>query len=145
MNLNRSFVPAAMPKNDKEWRVIDAAGKTMGRLATEIATLIRGKHTPMYSPHVDTGVAVVVINAEKIYLTGNKRTDKWYHIYTGYRGNDKQVTVKEMMQKDPAFVLEHAIKGMMRKNRLERQLFDKFVKVYAGSHHPHIAQVNSPA
>lgn len=127
---------------EKDWRVVDADGQTLGRLASGIATVLRGKHKPTYSPHLDMGDNVVVVNAEKIKVTGKKLTDKIYYRHTGYMGGLKQQTLKELMAKNPNRVIELAVRGMLPKNRLGRQLL-RHLKVYAGPDHPHVAQVNA--
>ncbi|VAW35996.1 LSU ribosomal protein L13p (L13Ae) [hydrothermal vent metagenome] len=123
----------------REWFVIDAENVILGRMATEIAKLLRGKHKPEYTPHVDTGDYVVVINAEKIAVTGNKMKDKIYYKHTGYIGNLKSITLEKQLQKHPEVVVETAVKGMLPKNSLGRTMYRK-LKVYAGSQHPHEAQ-----
>ena len=125
---------------EKKWNVIDAEGKVLGRLATEIADQLRGKNMPTFTPHADSGDYVVVVNAEKIVLTGNKMRDKIYSRYTGWMGGLKEQTATEVMKKNPTFIIHTAVKGMLPKNKLSRQLIKK-LKVYAGSEHPHIAQV----
>lgn len=123
----------------RSWLLVDADGKTLGRLASEIAHRLRGKHKPEYTPHVDTGDYIVVINAEKIHVTGNKMQDKFYHHHTGYIGNMKSISLGKQLQKAPERVIEIAVKGMMPKNSLGRAMFKK-LKVYAGSEHQHTAQ-----
>ena len=127
----------------RDWYIIDATGKTLGRLAAEIAKRLRGKHKPEYTPHVDTGDYIVVINAEKVHATGNKMTDKFYHHHTGYPGGIKSVQLKDQLIKHPTRVIEHAVKGMMPKNPLGRAMFRK-LKVYAGTEHKHTAQQPKP-
>lgn len=124
---------------ERKWYLVDATDKTLGRLATEVATLLRGKHKPEYTPHVDTGDFVVVINAEKIKLTGNKLNDKVYYRHSGYTGGLKATTAGEMLQKHPIRLIEFAVKGMLPKTSLGRKQGMK-LKVYAGSEHPHEAQ-----
>ncbi|WP_395374982.1 50S ribosomal protein L13 [Marinicella sp. W31] len=124
---------------NRSWFVIDAEGKTLGRMATEIARRLRGKHKPEFTPHVDTGDYVVVVNAEKVAVTGNKLNQKIYHKHTGYIGNLKSTPLKDMLIKHPERVIEIAVKGMLPKNSLGRQMYRK-LKVYAGSEHPHAAQ-----
>jgi large subunit ribosomal protein L13 len=124
---------------ERKWLVVDAEGKTLGRLASEVATLLRGKHKPTFTPHVDTGDHVIIINAEKIELTGNKLKDKIYYRHSGYTGGLKQRTALEMRTKFPTKMLELAIKGMLPKGPLGRQIFRK-LNVYAGAEHPHAAQ-----
>lgn len=123
----------------KKWFLVDAEGKTLGRLSTEIARLLRGKHKPEFTPHMDTGDYVIVVNAEKIKLSGNKLTQKQYMRYTGYPGGERFNTPAERLENKPTFVLEHAIKGMLPKNKLGRKLFTN-LHVYAGPVHPHSAQ-----
>ena len=122
-----------------DWYLVDATDKTLGRLASEIAKRLKGKHKPVYTPHVDTGDCIVVINAEKVRITGNKLNNKMYHRYTGYVGNLKSVNLGEMLDKHPERVLEDAVKGMLPKNPLGRAMFRK-LKVYAGPEHKHSAQ-----
>ncbi|MBE1553088.1 50S ribosomal protein L13 [Sporosarcina limicola] len=124
---------------EREWFVVDAEGKTLGRLATEVASLLRGKHKPTFTPHVDTGDHVIIINAEKIELTGNKLKDKIYYRHSGYTGGIKQRTALEMRTNFPTKMLELAVKGMLPKGPLGRQTFKK-LHVYAGAEHPHEAQ-----
>lgn len=123
----------------RDWYLIDADGKTLGRLATEVARRLRGKHKPIYTPHVDTGDYIVIINAEKIHTTGNKLEKKVYHHHTGYIGNLKSETLKERLERHPERAIEAAVKGMLPKNSLGRAMFKK-MKVFAGSEHPHTAQ-----
>ena len=123
----------------REWFVVDAAGQTLGRLATEIATRLRGKHKPEYTPHVDTGDYIVVINAEKVNVTGKKTTDKIYHSHTGYPGGLKSISFEKLIDKAPERVIQGAVKGMLPRNPLGRAMFKK-LKVYAGNEHPHAAQ-----
>ncbi len=124
---------------ERKWYVVDATNKTLGRMCTQIATILRGKHKPSYTPHVDTGDHVIVINAEKVRLTGNKFEDKVYLRYSGYPGGQKERTVREMMDKTPFKVVEKSVKGMLPKNRLGRKMFSK-LHVYVGAEHPHEAQ-----
>ena len=123
----------------RDWYVVDATDKTLGRLASELATRLRGKHKPVFTPHVDTGDYLVVINAEKVATTGRKLTDKQYHRFTGYIGNLKTTSLRDMLAKHPERVLEIAVKGMLPKTPLGRAMFKK-LKVYKGSEHPHAAQ-----
>ncbi len=123
----------------REWYVVDAADKTLGRLSTEIARRLRGKHKPEYTPHVDTGDYIVVINAEKVRVTGNKMKDKMYHHHTGYIGNLKSISLEKLLAKAPEQVIETAVKGMLPKGPLGRAMYRK-LKVYAGSEHKHEAQ-----
>jgi large subunit ribosomal protein L13 len=123
----------------RDWYVVDASGKTLGRLCTELARRLRGKHKPVYTPHVDTGDYLVVINAEKIIVTGNKLADKKYHRFTGYIGNLKTETLGQALERHPERVIETGVKGMLPKNPLGRAMYRK-LKVYKGSEHPHTAQ-----
>lgn len=123
----------------RDWYLIDATDKSLGRLASEIAKRLKGKHKPIYTPHVDTGDCIVVINAEKIRVTGNKLNDKMYHRYTGYVGNLKSMNLREMLTKHPERVIETAVKGMLPKNPLGRAMFRK-LRVYKGPEHKHAAQ-----
>ncbi len=124
---------------ERKWYVVDASDKIVGRLATKIATILRGKHKSVYTPHVDTGDFVVVVNAEKIKFTGNKLDQKMYYRHTGYIGGLKERTAKEMLEKNPEEIIRHAVKGMLPKGRLGRKLLKK-LKIYRGSNHPHEAQ-----
>lgn len=123
----------------KEWVVVDATEAPLGRLASEVAKMLRGKHKPNFTPHVDCGDNVIVINAEKVKMTGKKWTDRVYFSHSGYPGGQKETTPAEMFAKDPTRLVEHAIKGMLPKNRLGRELF-RNLNVYVGSEHPHGAQ-----
>lgn len=127
---------------EKLWHVVDADGQTLGRLATQAANMLMGKHKPTYSRHLDMGDYVVVVNAEKIRVTGNKLKDKKYYRHTGYMGGIKETTLGVMLQRRPRRVLELAVRGMLPRNRLGRQLY-RHLKVYAGPDHPHEAQVNA--
>lgn len=124
---------------EHKWYVIDAEGKTLGKLASEATSILRGKKKPIYTPHVDCGDYVIVVNAEKVHVTGKKETDKIYKSYSGYPGGLKEITLGEMREKKPEEIIRHAIKGMMPKGKLGRQMYKK-LKVYAGSEHPHAAQ-----
>lgn len=124
---------------DRKWFVVDAEGQTLGRMCTQIATVLKGKHKPSYTPHVDTGDNVIVINADKIRLTGNKLDQKTYLSYSMYPGGQKSITAKELMVKKPFAVVERAVKGMLPKNKLGRAMYKKLF-VYAGAEHPHAAQ-----
>ena len=132
-------VSAKKESISREWYVVDATDKTLGRLSTAIANRLRGKHKPEYTPHVDTGDYIVVVNAEKVRVTGNKTTDKIYHHHTGYPGGIKSITFDKLIDKAPEQVIEKAVKGMMPKNKLSRSMLSK-LKIYAGSAHPHSAQ-----
>lgn len=124
---------------EREWVLIDATGLTLGRLSTQIAEILRGKRKPVYTPHVDVGDFVVVINADKVAVTGNKRADKQYHRHSGYPGGLKTRTLEEMLDRRPEEVIRKAVKGMLPKSRLARKQLTK-LKVYAGADHPHAAQ-----
>lgn len=126
-------------KVKRDWFIVDADNKVLGRLAAAIAHRLRGKHKPEFTPHVDTGDYIVVINAEKIALTGNKVNDKKYYHHTGYPGGIKETSFKEMIEKHPTRVIETAVKGMLPHNKLGRAMFSK-LKVYAGKQHKHHAQ-----
>ena len=123
----------------REWLLVDATDMTLGRLASEVAQILRGKNKPTYTPHIDTGDFVVVVNAEKIKITGAKATDKVYYRHTGYVGHLKSETFTEAMEKHPTRVIEHAVRGMLPKGTLGTQMYKK-LKVYAGPEHPHAAQ-----
>ncbi len=127
----------------RDWLLIDADGKTLGRLASEVAKRLRGKHKPEYTPHVDTGDYIVIVNAEKIRVTGNKMKDKMYYHHTGYIGNLKSASLREMIERRPEKVIELAVKGMLPKNPLGRAMFKK-LKVFAGPNHKHEAQQPQP-
>lgn len=124
---------------DHKWYVVDARNEILGRLATRVAHVLRGKHKPIFAPHVDVGDFVIVINAQKIRVTGKKAQQKRYTRYSGYPGGLKETIYEKMIEKHPERILEHAIKGMLPKNRLGRQMFKK-LKIYAGDQHPHAAQ-----
>lgn len=123
----------------RDWYLLDATDKTLGRLASEVALRLRGKHKPEFTPHVDTGDYIVVINAEKIRVTGNKLKDKRYYSHSGVPGNLKEITLEKLLAKKPEKVIETAVKGMLPKNPLGRDMYRK-LKVYAGAEHPHTAQ-----
>jgi large subunit ribosomal protein L13 len=127
----------------RDWYVVDATNKTLGRLSTEIARRLRGKHKPEYTPHVDTGDYIIVVNAEKIRVTGNKMKDKMYHRYTGYIGNLKSEPLEKLMQKAPERALQYAVKGMLPHNPLGRKMLSK-LRVFAGPEHKHEAQQPIP-
>ncbi len=131
-----SAKPSEVQRN---WYVIDASGKILGRLSTEIANLLRGKHKPEYTPHVDTGDYVIVLNAAKVRTTGRKEEKKFYYHTTGYVGNTKSVVLNKLLKTAPERVLQIAVKGMLPKNSLGRSMFYK-LKVYSGPNHPHVAQ-----
>ena len=124
---------------ERKWYVVDAEGKTLGRLASEVANVLRGKNKPIYTPHIDTGDYVIVVNAEKIKVTGKKLDQKIYYHHSEYVGGMKEATLKEMMNKKPEFVITHAVKGMLPKGPLGRQMLTK-LHVYAGPEHKHAAQ-----
>ena len=128
---------------ERQWHVIDASNVVLGRLASQAATLLRGKHKPVFAPHVDTGDFVIIVNASKVALTGNKRSTKVAYRHSGYPGGLKKVTYRELLEKRPERAVELAVKGMLPHNRLGRQLIKK-LKVYAGPEHPHAAQKPVP-
>ena len=134
----KSYMPSASTI-ERKWYVVDAEGQTLGRLASEVAKVLRGKNKPTYTPHIDTGDYVIVINAEKIKVSGNKLNDKLYYRHTGYVGGLKSMNLKEALQKNPVFVVEHAVKGMLPKGPLGRQMYKKLF-VYAGPEHKQQAQ-----
>jgi len=135
---------SAKPETVKrDWFVIDAENKVLGRLATEVARRLRGKHKPEYTPHVDTGDYIVIINADKVAVTGNKEKDKMYHAHTGYPGGLKSMTLEKLRIKAPERIIEKAVKGMLPRNPLGRAMFSK-LKVFAGSEHAHTAQQPQP-
>lgn len=127
----------------RKWHIIDADGEIVGRMCTTVANLLRGKHKPSYTPHVDTGDFVIIVNAEKVRFTGEKWDKKEYQRYSGYPGGQKSRTAKEALEKKPHFIVENAVRGMLPKNRLGRQMFKKMF-VYAGGEHPHAAQKPEP-
>ena len=127
----------------RDWYIVDASGKTLGRLATEVARRLRGKHKPEYTPHVDTGDYIVVVNAEKIQVTGKKAKDKMYHHHTGFIGNLKSISFEKLLVRKPEKIIETAVKGMLPKNPLGRAMYRK-LKVYAGPQHDHAAQQPKP-
>jgi large subunit ribosomal protein L13 len=124
---------------DKKWYVVDAAGKVLGRLSNDIARILQGKHKPQYTPHADTGDYVVIINAEKVYISGKKADLKVYRHHSGYIGGLKEIPYKKMRDEKPEEIIKMAVKGMMPKTKLGRKMLDK-LKVYAGTEHPHVAQ-----
>jgi len=136
--LGKTFV-AKPSDRQRDWYVVDANGKTLGRLSTQIAEVLRGKRKPTYTPHIDTGDFVIVVNAEKVAVTGNKRAAKLYHRHSGYPGGLRTRTFEEMITRRPEEIIRLAVKGMMPRNRLARKQLTK-LKVYAGPEHPHIAQ-----
>jgi large subunit ribosomal protein L13 len=134
---------ATPESRQRDWYLVDAEGKTLGRLATQIADTLRGKRKPEYTPHVDTGDFVIVVNAAKVEVTGNKRADKVYYRHTGYPGGIRSRTLAEMLQRQPEEVIRKAVKGMLPRNRLARRQLTK-LKIYAGPEHPHKAQQPKP-
>jgi large subunit ribosomal protein L13 len=135
--------PADTQKDSKKWYLVDAEGKTLGRLATVVADTLRGKRKPTFTPHVDTGDFVIVVNAEKVHVTGRKAEQKEYDSYSGWPGGRKVRTFDTVMKKHPERIIEHAVKGMIPRNTLGRAIFRK-LKVYAGPDHPHEAQKPQP-
>ena len=134
----------ATPKDrSRDWLIVDATGQTLGRLSTRIADALRGKRKPTYTPHIDTGDFVIVVNAEKIAVTGNKRADKKYYRHSGFPGGLKVRTLEEQLERRPEEVIRHAVKGMLPRNRMARKQITK-LKVYAGPDHPHAAQKPQP-
>jgi len=140
MNTTVSAKPAEVRR---DWFVVNAEGKTLGRLASEIARRLKGKHKPIFTPHVDTGDYIVVVNAEKIAVTGNKMKDKMYHHHTGYIGNLKSISLEKQLQKAPERVLETAVRGMLPRNPLGRAMMKK-LRIFAGPEHTHQAQQPQP-
>lgn len=140
--MNKTYVTK---KDDvhKDWYVVDATGQTLGRLVTQVARVLSGKHKPTYSPAVDVGDYVIVVNADKIHVTGNKLDQKMYYRHSGYPGGLKMIPLRKQLQQHPERVIEHAVRGMLPKNRLGRQMLKK-LKVYAGPEHPHAAQQPKP-
>jgi len=139
----RKTLSAKPHEIERAWYVVDAEGKTLGRLATEIARILRGKHKPIYTPHVDTGDYVIVINADKVRVTGKRLDQKIYYRHSGYMGGLKAVSLRRMLETHPERVIEYAVKGMLPKNRLGRKMYKK-LKVYASPEHPHQAQKPQP-
>jgi large subunit ribosomal protein L13 len=140
---SKTYTPKAQTKSEKKWYIVDADGKTLGHLATKIAVVLRGKNKPSFAPHVDMGDYVVVINAEKIKLTGNKEDQKEYIHHTGYLGHLKRKSIADVRKNNPTRILEQAIAGMIPHNRLQKFILEK-LKVYAGSEHPHAGQKLEP-
>jgi large subunit ribosomal protein L13 len=134
----KSFVAKPL-EVERKWYVVDADGKTLGRLATEVASILRGKKKPIYTPHVDTGDYVIIVNAEKIVFTGKKLDQKMYRHHTGFPGGLKELTAKQLMEKKPEMAIKSAVKGMLPKNSLGREMFKK-LKVYVGPEHDNAAQ-----
>lgn len=140
MNTNSYKTFTATPDDiNKKWVLFDAEGQILGRLASRVATILRGKHKPEFTPHMDTGDNVIVINAEKIELSGDKMQEKQYFRHTGYPGGERFTTAEEKMEKDPTFLIRNAVKGMLPKNKLSRKLMSN-MRIYAGPEHPHEAQ-----
>ena len=127
---------------ERQWHVIDASGKVLGRLATKVASLLMGKNKPIFSPNLDTGDFVIVINADKVQVTGNKAKQKVYYRHSGYPGGLKGITLERMLETNPTRVIEHAVKGMLPKNRLGARMIKK-LRVYVGDTHPHLAQTKA--
>ncbi len=142
MIVQKTYIPKAKDIS-REWVLVDANGKTLGRLATQIAAVILGKHKPSFTPGVDTGDFVVVVNAERVTVTGNKLEDKFYYKHSGYPGGFKAVSLRQQLARHPERVLRSAVWGMLPHNKLGRELIKK-LKVYAGPHHPHEAQNPKP-
>lgn len=136
--MNKTYLPP-QDSIEREWYVVDASDQRLGRLASEIATILRGKNKPEYTPHLDTGGFVIVVNAEKVKVTGKKRSQKFYRRHSGRPGGMKMESFAHLQARIPERIVEHAVKGMLPKNSLGRQMFTK-LKVYAGSEHPHAAQ-----
>ncbi len=134
----KTYIPKS-EEIERNWRLVDADGKVLGRIATEIADILRGNNKPVFTPHLDTGDFVVVVNAEKIKLTGNKMADKVYYHHTGFPGGIKGITAEKLLEKEPGKLITEAVKGMLPKNKLRKQFMGK-LKVYVGSKHPHEAQ-----
>jgi large subunit ribosomal protein L13 len=141
--LKKSTYSARKTDNAGKWWIVDADGAVLGRLASVVASRLKGKHNPLYTPHVDCGDFIVVVNAEKIVMTGNKATDKIYYQHSGYIGGLKSITAGKLLEKKPEDVIRFAVKGMLPKNTLGRAMYKK-LKVYAGSAHPHEAQQPKP-
>jgi large subunit ribosomal protein L13 len=140
----KKYTYSAKPSDNKgNWLVVDARDVVLGRLASEVAARLRGKHNPLYTPHVDCGDFVIVINADKVRLTGRKSQQKMYHRHSGYIGGLKSITAEKLLQKRPEDLIRFAVKGMLPKNRLGRKMYRK-LKVYSGSEHPHEAQQPKP-
>ena len=135
----KTFLPK-VNLDQRKWHVVDADGAVLGRLAVQVANILRGKNTPVYTPHLDAGGFVVVINAEKVRVTGKKETDKSFMTYSGWKGGEKYRTVAEIRARHPEKLIHHAVKGMVPKNRLGQQLLTK-LKVFKGPNHPHAAQM----
>jgi large subunit ribosomal protein L13 len=138
MTVNKTYV-TKLDDIKREWLLVDAAGESLGRLASKIAAILRGKHKPIFTPGLDTGDFVVVVNAEKITVTGNKLTEKFYYRYSGYPGGLTSISLRDQLARHPERVIEHAVWGMLPHNKLGRAMLKK-LKVYAGPEHPHVAQ-----
>jgi large subunit ribosomal protein L13 len=144
MDINSFKTLSAKPLEvERQWHLVDAEGEVVGRIASKVAAVLRGKHKPSFTPHVDTGDFVVIVNADKVRFTGNKETAKEYFSHSGYPGGVRLRTPADMRERKPEFILENAVKGMLPKNRLGRQMLTK-LKVYAGPDHPHAAQQPQP-
>jgi large subunit ribosomal protein L13 len=143
MNIGSKTTLTNAANIERSWFIVDAEGQTLGRLATKIATVLRGKHKVDFTSHVDCGDYVVVINAEKVHLTGKKLDKKFYHKYSGYMGGLRSQSARDVLQSHPDRILFAAVKGMLPKNRLSRQVIKK-LKIYAGTEHPHSAQLPKP-
>jgi large subunit ribosomal protein L13 len=139
----RSFVPTA-GSVERQWHVIDAEGQVLGRVATEAARLLQGKHKPVYTPHIDTGDHVVIVNAEKVRLTGRKEDQKVYRYHSGYEGGLREERARDVRKKQPVRIVEEAVRGMLPKTKMGEAMWRK-LKVYAGAEHPHAAQQPKPA
>ncbi len=137
--MKKYTISAKKSDNPDKWYILDADGVVLGRLATTVASRLRGKHSPLFTPHVDTGDSIIIINADKVVLTGKKWSQKQYYRHSGYVGGLKAITAKNLLEKHPEDLVRFAVKGMLPKNRLGKTLFKK-LKVYAGSAHPHDAQ-----
>lgn len=137
--MNKTTISAKPAEVKRQWFVIDAEGKTLGKVATEAARRLRGKHKPIYTPHVDTGDYIVVINASKVEVTGNKAKNKMYHHHTGYIGNLKSISFEKLQERQPERIIELAVKGMLPKNPLGREMYRK-LRVFPGAEHAHAAQ-----
>jgi large subunit ribosomal protein L13 len=138
----RTFT-AKQEEIERGWYVVDAKGQTLGRLASKIAPILKGKHKPLYTPHLDCGDFVIVVNAEKVRVTGRKLDQKFYHRYSGYPGGLSSISLRDQLEKNPERVLQAAVRGMLPKNRLGRRMIKK-LKIYAGGDHPHQAQQPTP-
>ncbi|MCA9508629.1 MAG: 50S ribosomal protein L13 [Myxococcales bacterium] len=130
---------ASVESVSRQWHLVDAQDQILGRMATRIASVLRGKHKATYTPHVDTGDFIVVVNADKVKVSGAKASDKVYWTHSGYTGSEKGVSFEKQMEKNPTLVIEHAVRGMLPKGPLGRKMFKK-LKIYSGANHPHVAQ-----